>query len=387
MTPDRAHATAVASRPLRVLHLLRWLTPAGGGIQAYVRALLQAFAGAGDVQFLGAAVGPGVPPAGFAAPPHLGAAGSSGRNVRSFVRHVRAAAPGADLVQIHGIYGPQFLLGAPCCRALGVPYLVNPHNALAPWMLAQKAWKKRLFYATVGGVLLRGAACVVATSEPEAEFIARRFPGVRVRLVRAGLAVPEQPQVTFLQEPPAGALRLLYLGSFDRWKRVPLLVQAVAELRAAGIDASATLCGSGPAALEQPVRDAITRWGVGASVRMAGYVTGSAKLQLIRASHLLVLPSLTDSYSMATAEALAQGLPVVVTAGAGAAPDVRRHDCGSVIPVEEGATALVKALREYADGALLQRRARNAHRYAREALDLPVLRAGMTALYRELTRA
>lgn len=369
---------------MRVLHLLLWIVPGGGGTQSYLRALLRAFEGAPGVAFLGAAVNPGEAPEGFAAPVALGApAYGRWRNIARFVRHVARAARGVDLVQIHGLYGPQFLFGAPLCWLLRVPYVVMPHNGLAPWMLAQKAWKKTLFFGTVGGFFLRRAACVLATSSPEAEDLAWRFPRAHTRLVRVGVGVPERPRVALLQEAATSELRLLYLGSFDPWKRVPALVRAVAALRADGTDARLTIAGHGPADLEKPVDDEITRRHLQGVVTRAGYVAGERKLELIRRSHLLVLPSVTDSYSLATAEALAQGLPVVITEGAGAAPDVLEHGCGTVVPVDDE-LALMTAVRAYADPTLRRERALKAHAYARAVLDLPVLRGEMSRLYREL---
>jgi glycosyltransferase involved in cell wall biosynthesis len=384
--PNADTITAPAAPVLRVLHLSLWFTPAGGGLQAYLRNVLQAFDGARDVKFFGAAVHPGEAPPGFAGPAHVGAPGRSlWRNTLAFARHVAAAARAADLVQIHGIYGAQFMVGAPLCWLLRVPYVVCPHNALAPWMLGQKAWRKRLFFGFVGGFLLRRAACVLATSPLEAEALERRFPGSRVRLVLAGVPVPGRPRVALLGEAPLPALRVLYLGSFDPWKRVPMLVRAVAALRRDGLDARLVVAGKGPPQLEQPVDDAIARAGMPEAITRAGYVAGDRKWELLRASHVLALPSVTDSYSIATAEALAEGLPVVITGGAGAAPDVRRHDCGTVIPPDDE-PALVDALRQYADPAVLRARALNAHRYARECLDLGALRANLTALYRAHVR-
>lgn len=371
--------------PLRVLHLCLWMTPTGMGTQTWLRCLLAALEGAENVRSFGAAVNPGQAPPGFSAPVRLGSTGAGGwRNALAFGRHVWRVARDMDVVQIHGLNGPQFLLGAPLCWLLGVPYIVTPLNGLAPWMLEQKALKKRLFYSTVGGFFLRKAACVLATSAPEAEALKLRFPRAATRLVLVGVDVPAQPTVGLLGESTS-ELRLLYLGAFDRWKRVPMLVRAVAALRQAGIDARATIGGKGPPALEQTVADEIARLGVADAVTMAGYVAGDRKAVLLRSSHLLVLPSVTDSYSLATAEALAQGLPVVITEGAGAAPDVREHRCGTVIAIDDEA-ALVAALRRYTDRALLREHALNAHRYARAVLDLSVLRAGMTALYRELRR-
>lgn len=375
-------STGGARSAVRVLQLTLWLTPGGGGTQTYLRALLQAFRGDPAVQLLGAAVNPGEAPEGFATPPTLGqAAHGRWRRGWDFARRAWRAARGASLVQIHGINGPQFMCGAPCCWLLGVPYLVNPHNALAPWMLAHKAWKKRLYLALFAGFFLRRAACVLATSEPEADALRARFPRLRVRLVRPGLAVPERPAVA----PAAGPLRVLYLGSFDPWKRVPALVRAVGALRAEGCEVQATLCGTEPAAQRQAVAAEVERLGLAGAVTLPGYVAGARKLELLRQAHVLVLPAVTDSYSVATAEALAQGLPVVITEGAGAAPDVRRHGCGTVVPVDDAA-ALAAAIRAHADPALRRERGLAAHRYAREVLDLPVLRAALGALYRELAR-
>lgn len=364
-----------------------WVTPRGGGLQAYLRELLRAFGGAADVRFAGIAVGPGEAPGGFATPVRVGMPGVPGwYNWQRFMRHLLVAARQADLAQIHGIYGAQFMLGAPLCWLLRLPYVVNPHNALAPWMLGQKALKKRLFFNTVGGFFLNRAACVLATSRIEADDLARRFPRARIRMVLAGTSVPERPQVEWLDAADCTSLRLLYLGSFDPWKRVPSLVRAVAALRVEGLDVRLTIAGAGPPRLERPVDEAIAQSGAASAITRVGYVSGEHKLELIRRSHLLVLPSATDSYSIATAEALSQGLPVVITEGAGAASDVRSHGAGTVVPVDNE-PALAAALRRYTDPALLRESALNAHRYAREALDLPVLRSAMAALYRECARA
>lgn len=384
------HARAdggISPRPLRVLHLLLWIIPGGGGIQTYLRALLQSFRGADDVRMAGAAVNAGEAVDGFAEPPYLGRPGDAPwRRALRFLGAVRRAAREAHVVQIHGIYGAQFLLGAPCCWLLGVPYIVTPLNALAPLLLEHKAWKKRLFFATWGGFFLRKAASVLGTSAPEADFLRQRFPRANTQLVLVGIDVPPEPQVEFLAAGPTAELRLLYLGSFDPWKRVPMLVRAVAALRARGIDARLVIGGKGPDVLRQPVIDEIARQGMGEVVTMAGYVAGAQKLELLRRSHVLVLPAATDSYSLATAEALAEGLPVVITEGAGAAPDVRRHACGAVIPIDDE-RALVEALAAYIDPALRRQQALAAHRYARAVLDLSVLRSDMTALYREYARA
>jgi len=368
---------------IRVLHLFLWIVPGGGGIQAYRRGMLAAFAGDAEIRMLGAAVNPGADTGDFAESPHLGVRAPRWRNLLSFGCHVWRMARRVDVVQIHGMYGPQFLLGALLCRIRRVPYIVNPHGGLSPWFQAQHALRKRAYLATLGGFLLRGGRCLLATSEPEAAWLMRRFPGTAVRLVHAGVEVPERPSVPISGNGSDRTLRLLYLGSFDPWKRIPLLVRAVAKLRAEGLDVRATVCGGGPAAQQRQVRDEVARLGLDRAVTLGGDVRGPDKLALLTQSHVFVLPSVTEGYSLALAEALAQGLPAIITEGQGAAPEVRRHGCGTVIPADDE-PALVAALRRYGDPALRREHALAAHRYAREVLDLPRLRDSMTALYREL---
>ncbi len=90
------------------------------------------------------------------------------------------------------------------------------------------------------------------------------------------------------------------------------LVDATARLATDGTPACLAIAGDGPerATLEQRIRDR----GLGDQVRMLGRVTDERLPQLYRAASVFALPTRSlEGFGMATAEALASGLPVVAT--------------------------------------------------------------------------
>jgi glycosyltransferase involved in cell wall biosynthesis len=96
-------------------------------------------------------------------------------------------------------------------------------------------------------------------------------------------------------------------------------------------------------------------------IRFLGFKNQSELPQLYAASDVMVLPSENEPWGLVINEAMAAGLPVVVTNAVGAAPDlVEGQDTGFVYPVGNIAR-LVDVLRMLAqDPSLCERMGRNA---------------------------
>jgi glycosyltransferase involved in cell wall biosynthesis len=135
------------------------------------------------------------------------------------------------------------------------------------------------------------------------------------------------------------------VGSLIERKGVVHLIDAVASLRGAGIDVTLSVVGDGPlrAALEQRAASL----GIGSNVHFHGTCTLEQIRDLLRASHLYVSPSLTESLGIAVIEALSVGLPSVVTRSGGPETFVTPDDG---VVVEPGDPAeLVRGVREILD--------------------------------------
>jgi glycosyltransferase involved in cell wall biosynthesis len=119
------------------------------------------------------------------------------------------------------------------------------------------------------------------------------------------------------------------------------LVQAWAAVKSEGWEV--VLAGEDANGHQAELEAAIRAGGMEEDFKFIGLVDGKKKWELYRSADLFVLPSHTENFGLAVAEALACGVPVITTR---ATPweELRTHRCGWW--VETGPEALVGALRE-----------------------------------------
>jgi glycosyltransferase involved in cell wall biosynthesis len=112
-----------------------------------------------------------------------------------------------------------------------------------------------------------------------------------------------------------------------------------------------------------------------------GPIDGPAKWDLYRSADLFVLPSHTENFGLAVAEALACGLPVITTRGT-PWEDLATHHCGWWI--ELGAEPFAQALREATTlmDAERQEMGRLGHKLVADNYTWPAAARKMLAVYR-----
>ncbi len=141
------------------------------------------------------------------------------------------------------------------------------------------------------------------------------------------------------REPQSGRLRVAYVGSLDLRKGFVYLLRAA---RAVGPNRVKIelVGGTGDRATKRLL--AVERAGLDVDVRPGDPVAAYHRAELF------VLPSLEDGFGFVTAEAMACGLPVVVTDQCGSAEWVRPGETGWVAPAGDQ-TALERVLQEALD--------------------------------------
>ncbi len=161
--------------------------------------------------------------------------------------------------------------------------------------------------------------------------------------------------------------RLLCVATVAPHKGQDLLVRALAEF-ADRTGWSCTLAGSllvAPDYVDGLTRD-IAAAGLSDRIRFAGILTGDALEAAYGAADLVILPSRSESYGMAAAEALAHGLPVLAT-GVGGIPEAIDGSEAGMIVSPDDPWALAVVLRQWWASGELRRRRTAAARAAREA--------------------
>ena len=231
-----------------------------------------------------------------------------------------------DLIHDHGIWQPCHRRIAAFASRNGIPRIVSPRGMLEPWALSQRHWKKRLAWWLYQRRDLESCRFLHATADSEAD-------GFR----KLGLTVPsitipngtELPPVEFLRYSSSlGARqtrRALFLSRIHPKKGIELLLEGWLGCRPVGWRLS--IAGSGEPAYVASLKERILNSGLQSEVELIGPVSDSEKTPVYLNADLFVLPSYSENFGLAIAEALAHGVPVITTTGC-PWEDLTHHDCG-----------------------------------------------------------
>ncbi|UEX76750.1 glycosyltransferase [Spiribacter halobius] len=302
-----------------------------------------------------------------------------------FLRRVRRQLETADLLHVHGVFGWHVLLSLLAARSLGRPHVVSVHGHLHPDALRERRLSKRICLAWFGRRALRRAEAVLVTAPPEREIVRRYAPQAHIVEVMPGLEVPPVPEsgaVTRAGEAP-GPIHVLYLGRLHPHKGLHRLIRALGEARAEGLDAELIVAGTGSRSYRLALWLLVRGLGLRQQVRFLGHVGAGVRARLWRRADVFALPSRSENFGFAAAEAMAAGVPVIVSENVGLASLVAGRGCGEVVP-PENTEALRRALLAYADPSVRREQGRRAHEAAVEAFSLQTMGAAHGALYRRV---
>ena len=108
-----------------------------------------------------------------------------------------------------------------------------------------------------------------------------------------------------------------------------MLLDAVASLRTnGGVRLPLDVAGGGDAMQRQELQERARRLGIEQDVRFLGFVHGEAKARLLAESDVFVLPSYHENFGVAAVEAMAAGLPALVSDGVALADEIQVAGAG-----------------------------------------------------------
>ena len=240
--------------------------------------------------------------------------------------------PDYDLVHVHGLFAYTTLPACAAAQRFGKPYVITPHGVLDPWCLSHKWWKKRPYYHLLARRNLQHASAVHATSSFEEAGLARLGFSAKTHVIPLSVDLSDSPVQHRYSSAP---LTLLFLSRLDPIKGLPTLLRAVSILREHfDVEVQLKIAGQGEAEYVFELQTLVKRLKISENVKFIGFLQGEAKLQALAEADVFVLPSYHENFSLAAAEALAAGLPVIVSDQVGIAQDVANANAGSVVPVD-----------------------------------------------------
>ena len=241
-----------------------------------------------------------------------------------------------DLLDNHYLFSFPQTAASMIARWQGVPYTVRAMGQLTAWSLQQSRLKKQLYSVLIERRSLNGAAAIHCTSAQEAADVARfgvSAPTLTLPLgVRPPQPIPQAPQQLRQRYGIAAEVPVILFLSRLHYKKQPdVLIEALGALRDCGHPAHLLLVGSGEPDYVATLQQQVAALGVADEVTFAGFVSGWDKDLVLQGADLFALPSQSENFGIAIAEAMAAALPVAVTSGVQIATEIAAAEAGEVV--------------------------------------------------------
>jgi len=191
---------------------------------------------------------------------------------------------------------------------VNIPWVHTEHYSL----LVAKAPSRRagLLVSAPMRRLLRRPDEVIAVGQELAAAI-RRSGASSVSVIGNDVALPGEGTPLPESLSTTSPIRMIATGGLVLNKGPVEAVRATALLRDRGYDVSLTWAGGGP--LREESEQAARELGIEESVQFLGHVDTAQIPELLREHQLFLLPTAYETFGVSIAEAIAQGLPVVVS--------------------------------------------------------------------------
>ncbi len=297
---------------------------------------------------------------------------------RAFQLSQPDAVNGIDVIHCHELRTVENLIVTPAAR---VPLILSPHGTLP--VETGRAVVKRVWDQLFGRVLASRFKGVIALTEQEAQdirtlFTALKCPFPPIGIIPNGVATSSFSASRW--EKSGDQVNLLFMGRLHERKGLQYLIPAFAQ---ANIPNARLLIVGPDEGMLTRAEQMVADYGIADRVIFTGFLTGEAQRTALASADLFVLPAVGEGLSMAALEAMAGGLPVILTPGCNL-PEVEARGAGLVVPREiEPLAAAIRAL--LTDPGQRARMGAAARVWMSEAYDWSTIAARVTAFYQQIS--
>lgn len=225
---------------------------------------------------------------------------------------------------IHAHFGvPTGALAYAVSRLTGTPYVLTAHLGDVPGGVPEKTELWFRFVDPLTPPIWRRACRVVAVSEHTRRLVDARYQ-VPSEVIPNGIeleALDPRPA----HDPP----RLIFAGRFQPQKNLPFLLRALDQIR--DLPWHLNMVGDGPD--RELLKRRVAELGLGDRIQFNGWVASEEVQRYLRASDLLVMPSIAEGLPVVAVQALAHGVAVAASEAGGLAEVVNNGVNGIRCPV------------------------------------------------------
>ena len=373
LLPKQIDGLCRARTSMKILHVIPSVNPATGGPAEGLKQLCHVYHMGGHEVDVASLDSPKVigqynfPARVYGLGPGWGLYGYAPHAARWF----RENLPRYDVVFINCIWQYNTLAAYRALAGTATPYAVFTHGMLDPYFQRRyplKHIKKLIYWHLFLRKILSSATTVLFTCEEEKILARQSFPGYQVRetVVPYGIFGPECDTVAageeFLTQWPIlrGKRLATTMGRIHPKKGTDILIKSFAATMAKDPSWHLVIAVPDQIGIRKSLERMAAGLGIGDRITWTGMLTGAEKWGALAASEVFVLPSHQENFGIVVAEAMACGLPVIVSNKVNIWREVESYGAGLVCEdTLDGAAAGLRQWQALSSGDMAAMRIRS----------------------------
>jgi glycosyltransferase involved in cell wall biosynthesis len=307
-----------------------------------------------------------------------------------FNKRIKELSKYFDLIHLAGIFD---FYSVPVV-SMDLKFIYSSHGTFmkeAYKMMKLKKLKKDFYMSIIGKKILKKAKFIHLLTQEEKEHFLEFYPEFenKIRVIPNGLDLSQFEidlnksdlinKYPYLKDKKI----ILFLSRINRIKGLDILIPAFAKLHNEDKNYHLLIVGKDDGdGYEKRVRQWVNEYGLTDAVTFTGLLTGKDKLMAFYGSDLFVLPSYSENFGVAVVEAMACGVPIVVSDKVGISREIKQYNAGTIVKtnvddVYSGIKNVFQNLDEAKDMAL------NAKKMVHNLYDINKVADEMIKMYEE----
>jgi len=282
-----------------------------------------------------------------------------------------------DAIHVHSIFSYSSTTSMLIARLKQIPYMVRTIGQLNKWSLTQSRLKKILMLFLIEKGNLSKSFAIHVTSKSEMEDLKLVCHHKNILCLELGVTVPKIMQpLTKLQHQKT---RFVFLSRVHPKKQLDRLLEAFSTIYN---EQNKTLwhlfiAGDGDYEYICSLKKLAREYGINDCIQWMGHLDEDEKVNLLRTCDWFVLPSISENFGLSVVEALANGLPVIISPEVGVSDIIFKNQAGLIT---SASVDLVEALVIALQGAPMEMR-EAALKLARERFSWEQIAKKLTLFY------
>jgi glycosyltransferase involved in cell wall biosynthesis len=220
----------------------------------------------------------------------------------------------ADIIHSHMLWmAPSYYAGIVADK-LKKPYVCSPHGAMTKWAWNRSKWKKNIVMFLGQKRALKKVDCFHVTAELEAEELKELNYDAEITNITLGIDIKE---ISFSKDKKLK--RLVYLSRIHPVKGIDILLKAWNRVQDDFNEWELIIIGGADinTSIDYPREmKELSESLKNQRVKFLGKLFGKEKDEYLASADILVLPTHSENFGLAIAEALSMSVPVICTKGA-----------------------------------------------------------------------